>query len=155
MTSPRARYQALIRREIPLTAEMGLELTALDDHHAVTRAPLALNRNVHGTGFAGSLCAQAMVTGWLLVTWYLEREGLDAVLVQREGTIRYLEPVTDDPVCRCTIDAATFAAFRDGLRTQGKARLDAEVEILSGDGEAARLVSGYSARLRTAQVSPG
>ena len=149
MTAPRDRYQALLDRAFPLTDAMGLELTRLDAGHAATRMPLARNRNVHGTAFAGSLSAQAMLTGWVLLTWHLEQAGLgDALLVQREATIRYLEPVTVDPVCHCAIDAAELERFRVELTRTGKARITAEVEIGDGATPAAVLISGFSARLK-------
>ena len=52
---------ALERRwheEIPLSAAMGLKIVDGDDGALTLRAPLEPNRNVHGTGFAGSLYAQ-------------------------------------------------------------------------------------------------
>ena len=148
MTAQTARYQAWLHREIPLTADMGLELTALAYNHAATRTPLARNHNVHGTGFAGSLYAQAMLTGWILLTHYLEHAGLDAVLVQREGTIRYRAPVTSDPVCRCSIEEQSLAGFCEALLAHGKARITADIAILSGEATAATLTAEYSAHLK-------
>jgi len=59
---PTTRLQQFLHDRFPLTRAMGLELVALDAYHAVTRAPLANNHNVHGSAFAGSLSAQAMLT---------------------------------------------------------------------------------------------
>jgi thioesterase domain-containing protein len=147
VSDPLDATRAWLHGAFPLVAEMGLEITALEPGRAVTRVPLARNHNVHGTAFAGSLSAQAMLTGWIVLTRHLEAEALDAVLVQREATIRYLAPVTADPVCRCAIDADQLAAFDATLRADGRARLDAEVEIVDGDTVAAVLIAGYSARL--------
>ncbi len=148
MKAPIERIQTQLHRDFPLTADMGLKLVALDSNRAETRTPLARNHNVHGTAFAGTLSAQAMLTGWVLLTWHLEQAGLDALLVQREATIRYQEPVTGDPVCRCIIDAAALASFREELTGAGKARISTEVEILNGTDPAAMLTAGYSARLK-------
>ena len=148
MTDSIERLQNWLHDAFPLVAEMGLEVTNLEANSVGTRVPLARNHNVHGTAFAGSLSAQAMLTGWILLTRHLEQAGLDTLLLQREATIRYLAPVTEDPVCRCTIDAAALASFREELTGAGKARISTEVEILNGTDPAAMLTAGYSARLK-------
>ena len=148
MSDTLAETQAWLHGAFPLVAEMGLELLELAPGHAVTRTPLARNRNVHGTAFAGSLSAQAMLTGWIVLVRDLDEARLDAVLVQREATVRYHAPITGDPVCRCTLPAERLAAFRAALLEHGRARLDADVEILDATNAAALLTAGYSARIR-------
>jgi thioesterase domain-containing protein len=148
MTDSLAATQAWLYKAFPLVAEMGLEVTVLEPNLVATRVPLERNHNVHGTAFAGSLSAQAMLTGWILLTRFLEAQELDAVLLQREATIRYLAPVTGDPVCRSSVDPERLAAFRHALVTSGKARLDTDVEILDGESIEAVLTAGYSARLK-------
>jgi len=142
------RLQAWLHDAFPLVAEMGLEVTNLEANSVATRVPLARNHNIHGTAFAGSLSAQAMLTGWILLTRHLEQTGLDTLLLQREATIRYLAPVTENPVCRCTIDAADLATFSNTLAATRKARITTDVEILNGSEIAAVLSAGYSARLK-------
>ncbi len=143
-----AETQAWLHGAFPLVAAMGLEVVELTPDRVVTRVPLARNHNVHGTAFAGTLAAQAMLTGWLVLTRDLESAGVDALLLQREATIRYLAPIRRDPICRCRIGAERLAAFRAELVRSGKARLDEEVELLDGKAVAAVLTAGYSARLR-------
>ena len=70
---------ALERRwhdEIPLSAAMGLKIVDGNDG-ALASMPLAPNRNVHGTGFAGSLYAAAALCGWGQVALTLEAAGLE------------------------------------------------------------------------------
>ena len=87
-----------------------------------------------------------MLTAWTLVTHFLAREGLAADLVQREATIRFAAPVRGALVCRCLLDPAVLAGFRDGLRADGRARLAATVTVDGDDGtSAAELVGGYTA----------
>ncbi len=132
----------------PLVASMGLEIVTLEPDEVVTRVPLARNHNVHGTAFAGSLATQAMLTGWLLLTRDLAVAGIEALLLQREATIRYIAPVTGDPTCRCQVPLEQLEGFRRALVAHGKARLDSDIDLLDGQSLAAVLSAGYSARLR-------
>ena len=114
---------ALERRwhdEIPLSAAMGLKIVDGDDGALSLHAPLAPNRNVHGTGFAGSLYAAAALCGWGRVALTLEAAGLDGELVIAEGTIRYRRPVTQALAIHTTLGAAERVAFCDTLRAEGR-----------------------------------
>ena len=148
MSTTEARFERWLHDEITLTAAMGLQVVALTGQRAETRTPLADNHNIHGTGFAGSLYAQAMVTGWMLMVHHLELAGIEALLVQREGTIRYRAPVTQDARCRCEVGAAELAAFDARLNGDGRARITLEIEILGGAEPAATLSAEYSAHLK-------
>lgn len=140
--------RAWLHGAFPLVAAMGLEIVSLEPGQVVTRVPLSRNHNVHGTAFAGSLATQAMLTGWLLLTRDLEAAGIEALLLQREATIRYIAPVTGDPVCRCSIPVEQLEGFRKALVAHGRARLDTDVDLLDGESLAAVLSAGYSARMR-------
>ncbi|HEY5720391.1 MAG TPA: YiiD C-terminal domain-containing protein [Gammaproteobacteria bacterium] len=143
------RYQAWLHREIPLTADIGVELRELEPLRIVASAPLAPNHNVHYTAFAGSLYALAIVTGWTLVLRYLESQEIDADLVTRDGTIRYLEPVEGELVCRGTLDdPAALDRFHERLDADGRSRLCVNVELTHPDGHAvATLDAVYTAVL--------
>jgi thioesterase domain-containing protein len=143
-----AETEAWLHRAFPLVAAMGLEIVTLEPGHVVTRVPLERNHNVHGTAFAGSLATQAMLTGWLLLTHDLESAGIDALLLQREATIRYIAPIQGDPLCRCSVPLEQLEGFRNTLTAHGKARLDTDIDLLDGESIAAVLSAGYSARLR-------
>ena len=116
---------------------MGYRITELTDTRISVAAPLAPNRNIHDTGFAGSLYALGILTAWGLCTHVIARAGLDADLVVAEATIRYRAPVRGDIVCRCSLTDETGQAFVDELAAKGRARTTLDVAI--GDGPAAMI----------------
>jgi thioesterase domain-containing protein len=136
--------------EIPLSAAMGLRVLPSADNTLRLSAPLAPNRNVHGTAFAGSLYAAAALCGWGRMALTLEAAGLDGELVIAEGTIRYRRPVTEALALQTTFPEAEAEAFCAALRARGKARQTLEVS-LNGEGEdvCARFEGVYAVRLIT------
>ncbi|MGB5199058.1 MAG: YiiD C-terminal domain-containing protein [Sedimenticolaceae bacterium] len=122
---------------IPLSRAMGYRVTELGDTRISVAAPLAPNRNVHDTGFAGSLYALGILTAWGLCAHVIARAGLEADLVVAEATIRYRAPVCADIVCRCSLTDEVAQAFVDELATKGRSRTALDVVI--GDGPAAMI----------------
>ena len=116
---------------------MGYRITELTDRRISVTAPLAPNRNIHGTGFAGSLYGLGMLAAWGLCAHIIARAGLDADLVVVEATIRYRAPVRGDIACHCSITDDAAQAFVDTLAAKRRARIALEVQI--GDGPAAVL----------------
>ncbi len=114
---------------------MGYRITELTDRRISVTAPLAPNRNIHGTGFAGSLYGLGMLAAWGLCAHIIARAGLDADLVVVEATIRYRAPVRGDIACHCSITDDAAQAFIDDLAAKRRARVALEVAI--GDGPAA------------------
>lgn len=99
-------------REIPLAAAMGVEARAYDGVELTVAAPLEPNRNLHGTGFAGSLFSVCVLTGWGATWLALREQSLAGVIVVAESSIAYRKAVTGELVCRC---APAAAERRDAL----------------------------------------
>src|SRR5260221_14194186 len=59
-----SELQATWHRDIPPAAAMAIQVAAYDGRTLTVRAPLAANRNLHGTAFAGSLFSVCVLTGW-------------------------------------------------------------------------------------------
>lgn len=137
--------QREIHAGIPLSNAMGFEITALDDTGITVSAPLSPNLNVHSTGFAGSLYALGILTGWGMVRHLIRGRKLDAELVVAEASIRYREPVRDDIQCRCDIPAAEAGAFIEQLGSKGRSKL--VIEVLIGKANEANLSATMVARL--------
>ena len=114
---------------------MGFRITELTDRRISVAAPLAPNRNIHGTGFAGSLYGLGMLAAWGLCAHIIAQAGLDADLVVVEATIRYRAPVRGDIVCHCSITDDAAQAFVGDLAAKRRTRVALEVAI--GDGPAA------------------
>lgn len=139
-----ARMQAKIHRHIPLSQTMAYRIVGLDGRHIVVEAPLAPNVNIHGTGFAGSIYALGILTAWAMVSQIIDEAGLDAELVVSEAGIRYRAPIQTSIQCRAAVTADRQQAFVEGLRKDGRARIDVRIEI--GDGPAAVLEATLHAR---------
>jgi thioesterase domain-containing protein len=134
-----------IHAGIPLSTAMGFEITALDSAGITVAAPLMPNRNVHGTGFAGSLYALGILTAWGMVRHLIRCHGLTADLVVAEARIRYRAPVRDDIECHSAVPESEAVTFLSQLASDGRARLAIEVTI--GRDGAAHLTAIMAAQL--------
>ena len=91
--------QDKIRSGIPLSEKMEFDIADLTPQSIRVRAPLPPNVNVHGTGFAGSIYAIAVLAGWALCTHIMNVRGMAGDLVVASAKIRYRAPVTGDISC--------------------------------------------------------
>ncbi len=122
------QLEARIHREIPVSRFMGVRLVSLEGSSLVLEAALEPNINVHNTAFAGSLYSICALAGWALVTLLAESEQLDAEIVVARGEIKYIRPVTTEPIVARAVLTGTPASVFDSFLDQGKAR--ARVETL-------------------------
>jgi thioesterase domain-containing protein len=127
---------------------MGVEARAYDGGILTVAAPLAPNRNLHGTGFAGSLFSIAVLTGWG-ATWLALREhGLAGVIVVADSEIRYRKAVTDELVCRCEPDADALRTALAEHRERGRMKLTLECTIESAAKPAVIFTGTYVVHAR-------
>jgi thioesterase domain-containing protein len=105
----RGWLQAALWRTIPVTRAMRVRVPPCeaqpgeeeeeDARPLCVAAPLHDNRNIHGTAFAGSLHAAAVLAGWGWLELHARRGGGrlgEANVVVRATHMRYLAPVTAD-----------------------------------------------------------
>lgn len=133
-----------IRVGIPIAAHMDFRVIELTPNTISVLGGGEQNVNVHGTAFAGSLYAVCTLAMWGLVNSRLPD---DASLVLAEGSIRYRRPVVGDIVANCVVPVETIDGFLQRLQQQGRARLDATVEVPGADGTAAEYRGTVHARL--------
>ena len=146
MTTPSAltaELQATWHRDIPPAAAMAIEVAGYDGTTLRVRAPLAPNRNVHGTAFAGSLFSICVLTGWGSTWLALRERGLSGSIVVSESQIRYRKAVTGELVCRCTTDAQSLDAALAGFAASGRASLPLTCTIHAGDKLAVTFAGTY------------
>jgi thioesterase domain-containing protein len=93
--------QATWLREIPLVAALAIEVASCTPEELVVRAPLAPNRNLHGTAFAGSLFSICVLTGWGAAWRALKERAIEGLIVVADSKIRYRKAVSGDILCRC------------------------------------------------------
>ena len=141
MSSPAVELQKKIRSTIPLSDVMQFEIIELDDHSIRVQAPLSPNVNIHGTGFAGSIYALAILTGWAMCMHILTTENLKGELVVGKAEIKYRSAVTGDIDCRCRLDVADRQSFVERVTAAGRAKI--KLEVIVGDDANAVLTGTY------------
>lgn len=147
MSSASDYLQTVLHHDIPLTAEMGLEVLEWHEQQLSLHLPLAPNVNHKSTMFGGSLYCGAVLAGWGWLHLRLKEEGIaDGHIVIQEGQISYPLPVTGDAVAICPApDAAVWKRFLAMYRRHGRARLTLDTRILNTgrDDEAVRFTGQY------------
>lgn len=140
-----ADLQAVLRREIPMCAQMGIEVADFSCGGLAVKLPLALNRNHQQTAFAGSLNALCTIAGWGTMYLLLRRLGCEGTIVIRRSAIKYHRPVaTDDIVARCLpVDTLAEQHFAEMYIEKRQAKLDLSVEIPGDDGPAVSFTGSY------------
>jgi thioesterase domain-containing protein len=133
-------------RDIPLAAAMRIAVQGYDGRTLTVRAPLAPNRNLHGTAFAGSVFSACVLAGWG-AAWLVWREhGSNGLIVVADSKIQYRRAVTGDLVCVCTPDAAAVATALDQFRAGGRASLSLDCTIDVGERRAVSFTGTYVAQ---------
>lgn len=134
---------------------MGLRVTRLDDSSVEILAPLALNGNDKGTGFAGSLFTVAVLTGWSQAMLLLRDADLAGQVVISDTQVRYLKPATADFSAHSAVPPGEILQpFYRHLEARGRARLPLSIEVMSGDDVVLRFEGQYAA-LAESPVSRG
>jgi len=127
--------QQTLRREMPITVAMGIDVVSWQDERLTVRMPLEPNRNHQYSAFAGSLNALCTIVGWGTVFMLLQRESLSGNVVIRRGKIRYLRPVRNPDFLATGLPIATQGDyFFELLRSKGKSKIDVAVEIADEQG---------------------
>ncbi len=152
-TSPSERadaarlLEARFHSDIPLTGNIAVSVREYRGDLIRLAAPLAPNRNVHGTGFAGSIYALAALCGWGLIFLRLREAGAPGNLVMTQAQVRYARPVTGELVATC--DVRTLPGFEAALHRYqrvGHARIDLPVIVGDAGSPAAELTTHYVVR---------
>ena len=139
------RLQKLMREQIPLCDFMQIAIEKLNSESIQVYAPIAPNRNLHGSAFAGSLSALTAVTGWALVTHIGQTRFGEVSVVVKKAEIEYLKPVTDEQII---IDAAleneALSNFFERIEMKGRGTIEVGVKIQSAGQVAVKLTGRYT-----------
>ena len=152
MAALAAQLESIWRREIPLAAALGIEVSGYADGELTVRAALAPNVNLHGTAFAGSLYSIAALAGWGAAWLALRAHALEGQIVLMRAEIQYRRPVAGSIVCKCRFDAALQAQNLDRLRDAGSAVFPLVGTIDAAGRRAVRFAGDYS--VKTAAPTP-
>ncbi|NQY27190.1 MAG: YiiD C-terminal domain-containing protein [Piscirickettsiaceae bacterium] len=124
-----------IQKNIPITANLGVEIKSFDGNEIIITAPLEANKNLHGTAFGGSQAAIGILTGWALIYLKLKQLGINNDLVIQKSEYDFKKPVTADFTATCAFPSAEeLELFITTLKEKGKARLSLTAEIESEKG---------------------
>jgi len=124
-----------IQQQIPITANLGVNIASFDGHKIILSAPLEANKNLHGTVFGGSQAAIGILTGWSLIYLKLKQLGIHNDLVIQKSSYDFAKPVTADFTASCQLPSQSeFDLFITTLKEKGKARLSLTAEIESENG---------------------
>lgn len=126
---------------IPLSAFMQLEVQSFDGKALTCQAPLAPNKNLHQSMFAGSIYSLATLTGWGMVYLQLKDLGLQGDIVLADAQIRYLAPLLTEPTAHvnlvnCKGDLSKLASGR-------KARQQLLVQVFSAKQQVAEFIGQF------------
>lgn len=141
-----AAVETYLREHIPLSGPMGVRVLETGPERVRIEAPLEPNLNHSATAFGGSVAALALLAGWTLVQAGLERDGLDALTVIHQTSIRYDAPIESvfTAVCEAP-EPEAWARFTRTLRRRGRARIHVRVRVEAGGRVAATLQGAYVA----------
>ena len=133
-----ASFHEFLHAHFPVAVAMQVTVDSYTDDEVVLRAPLAANRNIHETGFAGSLYSLGALAGWGLVHGWLDRTRRGATLLIGRGEITYRRPVRDEFTATSSVkDNRYRTAFLEAVSRRERAELELEAAITSGSDEAA------------------
>ena len=137
-----------LRKEIPITSHMGIEVVRADNEEVSLSALLKPNINHNGTVFGGSLASVLLLSGWCLTEIRLKEWSLKGHVVVMKTELKYLHPVEGDFIATCSLhDEGEWQVFRQALESKKKARIRLEGSILYQKVAAVRFEGIYVAML--------
>ena len=133
MSSDSHYLQSVLHSDIPLTAEMGMQVLDWQAQCLRLQLPLAPNVNHKSTMFGGSLYCGAVLAGWGWLHLQLREEGIeDGHIVIQEGQISYPLPVTQDATAICAApEQKVWKRFLATYKRYGRARLTLDTWIVN------------------------
>ncbi|PWB32549.1 thioesterase [Pseudomonas sp. SDI] len=138
MNSHSQYLESVLHHDIPLTAEMGLQVLDWAEQRLRLQLPLAANVNHKSTMFGGSLYCAAVLAGWGWLHLRLrEAQVDDGHIVIQEGQISYPLPVTGAAIAVCEAPAAqVWERFLATYQRRGRARLTLHTQVYNAGSEA-------------------
>jgi thioesterase domain-containing protein len=127
---------------IPLSAFMQLTIESFDGATLCCQAPLAPNKNLHQTMFAGAIYSLLTLTGWGMVWLQLKSFGLSGDIVLADASIRYLAPVHQD--ARAVVKLIDCRGDLSALAQQRRVRQQVTIQLQHGDKVLAELVGRFA-----------
>jgi len=135
-----AAVEAYLHAHIPISAAMGISVTAAGLVEVTLSAPLEPNVNHRSTVFGGSCASVAILAAWTLV--HLRVADSRSRVVIQHGETDYLLPIRGPFTATCRLDdEARWERFHRTLARHGRARIGLEATV-SSDGRAVATFRG-------------
>ena len=149
-----ADLQQVLDRDIPMCAQMAMQVSEHLDRRLAVSMPLELNHNHQQTAFAGSLNALCTIAGWGTMYLLLRRLETSGNIVIRRSSIKYHRPVATSRVTACclTVDPLAEQHFAEMYAEKGQAKLDLAVEISGEDRPAVTFMGSYVVTREDCQI---
>lgn len=137
---------------IPICEQMEIQALPFARERFVLLAPLAPNRNVHGTAFAGSLYTVMSMAGWGLIRMELDRQlalisGKKADLWLTKASIRYANPVTEGFAAVAETDHKSLDQFWQKMVRKGRGKIRLNTIIGNPKSPLVTVQGEYAAKL--------
>ena len=138
-----------LRQNVPLTRQIDISAGQQTESWFELCAPLTPNLNDKQTAFGGTLATLCTLSGWCIVSDICRDAGLKVDIAVTESPIRFLRPVTMDPVAAHAYypEQATRQAFFQALEEHAKARIEIAARIGSGERKSVSFKSEYFVRM--------
>jgi thioesterase domain-containing protein len=131
--------EAYLHEHIPISAAMGITVTAASPVEVALSAPLEPNVNHRSTVFGGSCASVAILAAWTLVHLHV---GGPARVVIQHGAMDYLLPIRGPFTATCQVaDAAAWDRFDRTLARRGRARIELDATV-SSEGRSVAVFRG-------------
>ncbi len=144
-----AQMTQFLHKEIPLCQFMQLSVDKLSGMNIEASAPIAPNINLHQSGFAGSLYALAVATGWAFIYHFLRTntgnpEQYHPAPVLKKAEIFYRLPVKQRIAISsgfCNQEQAI--SLQQQLSRKDKLNIPLQIKIFSANKQCARVLGEY------------
>lgn len=101
---------------IPLSQFMQVQPLRFSGTELQVTAPLTPNINLHNTMFAGSIYTLMTLTGWGMVWLQQQRLTLQGDIVLADANVKYIKPITADPIAKVIWPNTDMSGLADGKR---------------------------------------
>lgn len=141
-----ASLEEALHRLIPISAHMGIKVSAYTGTALTLTAPLSANVNHQLSAFGGSLFSIAALSGWGLLQLKFTESDIDCDTVIGKGEVTYERPVYADFECVCELPA-DWDELMATLRNRGRVGIRLAPTV-KADGERAMVLSGQYVAIR-------
>lgn len=138
------KLQKLLHETIPLAKAMAIEVTEASATRIKIKAPFEHNKNIHNTAFAGSIYTTATLSGWSLLTNFLDENTLKGSVVLASANIQYRKPIYGDIIATCTLNEEQQKKITKNLKRSKTIKLPLSLTISDNQKEVVTFIGTFA-----------